>query len=356
MSSKTSRKSIPTIKVRQWLTDWDQIHWKSNEKRSEPQHWFYQFSMSASDLKSLSGIYPRTTRRERASQDLGIQRRHEKRRSEEISKFVGFGYPWSDLSKAKRTSGEFLELRQPGWLPTAVVVNILTSDDERNGKQIAKSDLVQVQDSDNDLSHILLPEKFNKDWHPDSLPPIEVIDGQHRLWAFEQFDLEGTYELPVVAFVGLDLSWQAYLFYTINIKPKKINPSLAFDLYPLLRTEEWLTKSEGHAIYRETRAQELVDLLWSYSASPWHHRINMLGEKGTHRTHGHAGGMGPVTFSFVREELGTVKREWGLVACMVPLLGSTKQCCLGPLKNKLLFSFSWVRRYETRLPKIKSLG
>ena len=59
---------------------------------------------------------------------------------------------------------------------------------------------------------------------------------------------------------GLDRSWQAYLFYIINIRPKKINPSLAYDLYPLLRTEEWLTKFEGHVIYRETRAQELVDL------------------------------------------------------------------------------------------------
>ena len=32
--------------------------------------------------------------------------------------------------------------------------------------------------------------------------------------------LADDFELPVVAFVGLDLSWQAYLFYTINIKPK----------------------------------------------------------------------------------------------------------------------------------------
>ena len=87
-----------------------------------------------------------------------------------------------------------------------------------------------------------------------------MIDGQHRLWAFEGEELAGDYELPVIAFVGLDLSWQAYLFYTINIKPKKINTSLAFDLYPLLRTEEWLNKFEGPAIYRETRAQELVEL------------------------------------------------------------------------------------------------
>ena len=304
MSSKTSRKSIPTIKVRQWLKNWDRIHWNPGERRSEPQHWFYQFSMLASDVKALSGIYPRTTRRTRSSQDLGIQRKHEKGRSQEISRFVEFGYPWSNLSQAKRTSGEFLDLLQPGWLPTAVVVNILTSNDERKGKRVANRDIVEVEDNNNGIAHLLLPEGFDEEaWRPNSIPPIEVIDGQHRLWAFEQFDLEGTYELPVVAFVGLDLSWQAYLFYTINIKPKKINPSLAFDLYPLLRTEEWLTKSEGHAIYRETRAQELVDLLWSYSASPWHHRINMLGEKG------HTGHM-VTQAAWVRSLLASFVKSW----------------------------------------------
>ena len=88
------------------------------------------------------------------------------------------------------------------------------------------------------------------------------------------------FSLPVVAFYGLDISWQAYLFYTINIKPKRINTSLAFDLYPLLRTEDWLDEFEGHPIYRETRAREITEALWSYPQSPWHNRIDMLGGRG----------------------------------------------------------------------------
>ena len=55
------------------------------------------------------------------------------------------------------------------------------------------------------------------------------------------------YELPVIAFQGLDVTWQAYLFYTINIKPKRINASLAYDLYPLLRVQDWLEKSPDQA-------------------------------------------------------------------------------------------------------------
>ena len=282
MAKESIREPIPALKVRQWLADWDMIRWNPEENRAEPQHWFYQFSIAAADLKALSGVYARTTRRTRGSQDLGIQRRHQKERSKEIHRFVQSGYPWSALSGAKRRSGDFDDLRQPGWLPTSIVVNILAPKDKRREESVSTSDLVEIKDGDNGVASVLLPEAFNaKDWQPKTIPPIEVIDGQHRLWAFEGGELAGDYELPVVAFVGLDLSWQAYLFYTINIKPKKINTSLAFDLYPLLRTEEWLNKFEGPAIYRETRAQELVDLLWSHPESPWYRRINMLGESGS---------------------------------------------------------------------------
>lgn len=282
MSKKKSPRTVPALKVRQWLAEWDEISWDADDRRSKPQPWFYQFSMNADELKALSGIYARTTKRSRGADDLGIQRGRDSERCEEIGRFVRYGYPWSDLSKAKQRSGEFKDLRQPGWLPTAIVVNILTANDVRLGSRVSKNDAVVVKDRDDGSAEVRLPNAFTgKSWRHSSLSPIEVIDGQHRLWSFEDTDLNGDFELPVVAFVGLDLSWQAYLFYTINIKPKKINASLAFDLYPLLRTQEWLTKFEGHAIYRETRAQEVVDLLWAHPQSPWHHRINMLGEKGT---------------------------------------------------------------------------
>jgi hypothetical protein len=57
---------------------------------------------------------------------------------------------------------------------------------------------------------------------------------------------------------------------------------MVFDLYPLLRTEEWLLRFEGPDIYRQTRAQDLVILLWSHPESPWKDRIIRLGgrEKG----------------------------------------------------------------------------
>ena len=303
MNAKSHRRSVSALKVRQWLEEWDDIHWQPQERRAKPAGWFYMFSMPAADLKSLSGIYARSTKkRARASQDVGIQRGHDKERSDEIRQFVRYGYPWSNLAERKRQSNEFQDLRQPGWLPTAIVVNILTKDDKRLGKTVASHDLIEIIDDGDGVANLLLPPR-SKNWKPETIPPIEVIDGQHRLWAFEDDHVEGDYELPVVAFVGLDLSWQAYLFYTINIKPKKINASLAYDLYPLLRAEEWLTKFEGHAIYRETRAQELVDLLWSYPKSPWHHRINMLGEKGSK-------GITVTQASWIRSLLASFVKSW----------------------------------------------
>lgn len=303
MNAKAHRRRVSALKVRQWLEEWDEIEWQPQERRAKPAGWFYMFSMPAADLKSLSGIYARSTKkRARASQDVGIQRGHDRERSDEIRQFVRYGYPWSNLAERKRKSNEFQDLRQPGWLPTAIVVNILTKSDRRLGKKVAPKDLITITDDDGDVANLLLPVR-GRGWKPETIPPIEVIDGQHRLWAFEDDQLEGDFELPVVAFVGLDLSWQAYLFYTINIKPKKINASLAYDLYPLLRAEEWLTKFEGHAIYRETRAQELVDLLWSYPKSPWYHRINMLGEKGSK-------GITVTQASWVRSLLASFVKSW----------------------------------------------
>ena len=197
--------------------------------------------MPAVELRALCGISRRDASKvgDRAL-DLGIQRRHEQDRSEEIAKFVDYGFPWSTLSEAKRKSADFDDLRKPGWLPTSIVINILKQSDERSlNAKVSKEDIVEVSDTSHGSLLSLPYDNWRPSWAPKILSPFEVIDGQHRLWAFNKDD-DPSFELPVVAFHGLDISWQAYLFWTINIKPKRINPSLAFDLYPLLRAEDWL--------------------------------------------------------------------------------------------------------------------
>jgi len=208
-------------------------------------------------------------------------------------------------------------------LPTAIVVNILKEGQTRVGKKISALDVIRVAETEAGVSVTLPAGLQDNDWEPSSIPPIEVIDGQHRLWAFTDDIKDGDFELPVVAFHGLDISWQAYLFYTINIKPKRITASLAFDLYPLLRTEDWLEKFEGPIIYRETRAQELVDLLYSYPKSPWFQRINMLGESGLgRRMVSQAAWVRSLTSTFVKRSEGQSISIGGLFGAPA---GSDKQ-------------------------------
>lgn len=279
--TKAKQRRVPALRVEQWLKPWDKVKYDPAKHRAKPQPYFFIFSLPAAELRSLCGIFRRQTASvSPRSADLGIQRQHDPDRSDEIGRFVEFGYPWSTLSKAKRQSENYNDLRKPGWLPTSIVINILNKGDKREDKPISASDVVSVE-STSAISEIILPyEEWSNNWKAKEIPPFEVIDGQHRLWAFDPDDAStAKFEVPIVAFHGLDISWQAYLFWTINIKPKRINPSLAFDLYPLLRAEDWLERSEEHIVYRDTRSQELTEALWSFSESPWFDRINMLGEK-----------------------------------------------------------------------------
>ncbi len=274
-------QEIPALKVHQWLPEWNEVEWNSKAHQGKPEPDFYLFTMSASALRRLSAVHRRSAAHgSKRSSDLGIQRYSDKERSAKIREFVHYGYPWSDLSTSQRASSKFSDLRKPGWIPTAIIVNILRPGDIRGGASISADDAILVEEHTNGSVLLRLPEaSTDETWSPE-LAPIEVIDGQHRLLAFADGSLDADFQLPVVAFHGLDISWQAYLFWNINITPKRINASMAFDLIPLLRSEEWLDRFFGHKIYRETRAQELVEALWLHTESPWRNRINMLGEPG----------------------------------------------------------------------------
>ncbi|PLW79923.1 hypothetical protein C0585_05235 [Candidatus Woesearchaeota archaeon] len=271
-------KKIHAFKVNQWLDSWKEPLSKY-EPSIKPE--FYIFKINARLLKRISGVYRRTTKKEKEFKTFGIQRKHDKKRSETIYQYIKNGFPWSEISESKRKTGKFNDLKKIGILPTSIVLNILKPHDTRQGKKVSEIDLIHIKKNNDDLFEIILPENVEKEnWEYNEFPPIEVIDGQHRLWAFEKKDIPDDYELPVVAFYGLPIEWQAYLFYTINISPKKIKRSLAFDLYPLLRTEEWLEKFHGHPIYKESRAKELIDLIYQHEESPWYEWIDLLGEYG----------------------------------------------------------------------------
>ena len=271
---------IPAICVRQWLNEWDNFDYDEAFRQRKPEPHFYLCKMSAPLLQRLSGVKRRDASGPRAA-DLGIQRGHDEARSRMIGRFIDAGYPWASLNTDQRD--RFPNMRKPGWLPTAVVGNIVGASTDRNGVTVAPRDLVTIDTSGDDLASLVLPEGSSEPtWrHTENcLEPIEIIDGQHRLYAFARDgEVDGHFELPVVLFYDLDISWQAYLFWSINVTPTRISPSMAYDLYPLLRTADWLEQVEGPMTYRETRAQELTEALWNHPESPWEKRIGMLGRE-----------------------------------------------------------------------------
>jgi DGQHR domain-containing protein len=282
LSDLLPNRAIQAFKVNQWLEAWEDIDF-SQPMRRKPDPHFFIFNIDIRLLKRLSDIHRRRANKRR-SEDTSVQRGLEEKRSQEIRRFVQGGFPWSTLSDSAKNAPENEHLKMPGILPTAIVANIIGTEEKRGNNQLRPEDAIKIMEEDNGQCKLEIPETiFDEQWDPD-LKPIEIIDGQHRLMAFDETEpINGKYEVPVVAYYNLDRAWQAYLFYVINIKPKKINTSLGYDLYPLLRTQSWLENSkDGLAVYRETRAQELVEALWIYDQSPWHNRINMLGANEGH--------------------------------------------------------------------------
>ncbi|MFN7594090.1 MAG: DGQHR domain-containing protein, partial [bacterium] len=315
-------RAIEAIRFKQWLPEWDSFDFSPAQKRRKPGDDILFFSMPAVQLRALSGVY-RRMRNQAGGQGEGLQRLHDPKRSAAIRDFVRFGHPYSGLPQSARNETS-AAMRKPGWLPTAIVVNILTEHDERRGRKVSVQDLVRVDGSGNSRVKLILPyEDSSTKWMPTTLEPIEVIDGQHRLWAFDEAlgdgSLPGDFELPVVAFTGLDVGWQAYLFWSINVSPKRINPSHAFDLFPLLRSAEWLETLSELRIYRQARAQELTEILYSQPESPFYNRINMLGESSKTAPPGagvtQAGWIQAITTSFL--STGSGRSANGLFAASI---------------------------------------
>ena len=267
-----NENEIPVLRLSQWLDVWGEYDFDPADQRRRPEPYMYLFTMSATRLRHFSDVY----RRERdVEQAEGIQRAREDSRTDRIRRYIRAGYPFGDLKENLRRDN--MHLRKPGWLPTAIVVNLLTEEDERRGRTIGDRHMAHLVEVNGEY-RIRLPE--HDSFEVGDLRPLEVIDGQHRLWAFDNSNGLSEFEVPVVAFRGLDVAWQAYLFWSINISPVRINPSHAFDLYPLLRTQDWLEKTGEITVYREARAQEITEWLYRHPISPWHGRISMLQRKG----------------------------------------------------------------------------
>lgn len=349
MDNNSGVTELAAISFTQWLNEWDNFEYSDTPPNRKPAQQVYVFAMSATQLRGLTDVY----KRERNIEDAkGLQRHRDKNRTDRIRRYIEFGYPYGDLQPNLRTEDKD-SLKKPGWLPTAIVINILTPGESRNGRKLKKEHAAIITDK-NGTATIQLP---NVDiLEEGDVRPFEVIDGQHRLWAFDPEDeLDGVYELPVVAYFGLDVAWQAYLFWSINVTPKRINPSHAFDLYPLLRNQLWLEGTGDLAIYREARAQEITEWMYKFGESAWHGRINMLGEKGAGNV-SQAAMVRSLAQSFFGSGRGTSRKGLFQAAILddAPLSWSRAQQVAfivelwNQLSENLDSKYDWVESFESR--------
>lgn len=305
---------LPVIRVRQWLESWDMAKWAPQDGLPRPPEEFFVGSISIRLLRELAGISRRQiAERRKASEAAGYQRAHETSRSNKIGRYISYGYPLSTSHGLK--PDDHRDLIHPGWLPTSIIVNVMLPGDKRrrSGKALELKEIDAIKVVSKNGSYMLeIPESRGSS--SASLEPLEIVDGQHRIFSVDSLDgLDEGYEVPVVFFSGLTQAWQAYLFWVINVEPKKINPSLAFDLYPELRSQSWLERGEGIKIYQEHRAQEITEALWRHEASVWRDRIELFGN----RIDGHVSNA-----AFIRSLMVTFVRRWGADHRIGGLFGS----------------------------------
>jgi len=180
---------------------------------------FYIFSMNSKDLLEIAYTSPRNKDRER-----GIQRGLDKKRLKEIGQY----YLSEDI---------------PGILPNSIIISLSKDAYFEKGK-------------------LHIPKRK----HGEAF----VLDGQHRLFAFlTEYAYGKSMDLVVSAFIDIDDEMKAFIFRTINMTQRKINPSLVYDLIPMLR-KDWVS-------FEDLRAKAFLDYLNNTSTSPWYDGVAMLG-------------------------------------------------------------------------------
>ncbi|PTR16996.1 DNA phosphorothioation-associated DGQHR protein 1 [Nitrosospira sp. Nsp2] len=172
---------------------------------------FYAFSVSADILNKITYSLPATVMRRLEQEEgetkggysiFGAQRKEKKTRLQEIASYI------------QTTDATF---------PNAIILAANYSQDD--GLYIDESLQWTVKEQGDGLWNLQIP----------SLQPCaSIIDGQHRLHAFQHLPddaPEKEMELLCVVFLELPTPYHAYVFATINFNQKKVDRSLAYELF-----------------------------------------------------------------------------------------------------------------------------
>jgi DNA phosphorothioation-associated DGQHR protein 1 len=183
-------------------------------KVSQPLGDFYAFSMDAETLNRLTYSLPAQVRSriEAEASDaggysiFGSQRKQSKSRLDEIAKFI------------QTTDATF---------PNAIIL-AANYDDQGMLVEEASSRWDVIEEGKKGEERYRLKIPFGK------RPVASIIDGQHRLHAFtrlENGDPHRDMKMLCVVYLDLPTPYHAFIFATINFNQKKVDRSLAYELF-----------------------------------------------------------------------------------------------------------------------------
>jgi len=180
---------------------------------------FFVFSLPSTTLLDIAKFLERNTSKE------GIQRQHIEERDKEIGNFICSEHP---------------------FFPNGIILNIP----------------LEFNESFYDLKTRTLTFTIPK-------KSAYVIDGQHRLRAFES-SYSGGVMLPLVvtAYFGLELPTMAEIFTRINFFQRPVSKSLVYDMLRINKDPGLVKFAQAHAICEELNGK---------AGSPFYGLIKMLG-------------------------------------------------------------------------------
>ena len=166
----------------------------------QPLGTFYVFKITAFELLQLVDTEPYFLSLENDYfRNEGIQRRFDEGRGREIANFL------------RSTESA---------LPNSIII----AGNTKNNPEQDQWKIVQEVNNNCVETFLEIPElKING----------TVIDGQHRLFSFKHLKIEEqkNYELLCTLYLDLPNPYQAYIFATINMNQRKVDKSLAYELY-----------------------------------------------------------------------------------------------------------------------------
>lgn len=189
----------------------------------QPFGTFYAAKIKASDLLLIAEADP--YRIDENGNYSGIQRSRNDKRVKEISEYLK---------------------GQESALPNSIIIagNTVDNEDEKIKWRII---------SEGDDKFLVIPKgKING----------TIIDGQHRVNGFKYLTLDKQEEYELLCSIYLDIPnpYQAFLFATINMNQKKVDKSLAYELYGYNlddeNSESWSTEKAAVFITRKLNFEE----------------------------------------------------------------------------------------------------